>query len=429
MGEIVPARALAGRAGLLARVAARREWLVQAARRLIATPSPNPPLDTRAVAAQAAALIREAVPDCALEVIETGEDVVNLLAVVRGRAPGRRVVFSGHLDTYPILEHLPWTVGPLDGLVRDGRIFGRGACDMKGGIAAALVAFAALAACRDEWAGELVLALAGDEESMGVRGTRWLLDHRPITRGNATLIADVGSPEVLRFGEKGFLWFEVEAAGRPAHGAHVHLGVNAVERLLDALRAVIRLRELAVTAPPAILDAIALAAPVSQRLAGAGESDVLRTVTVNIGVIEGGTSPNLVPAAARARGDVRLPVGVSCGDAEAFLHGALDAMPGITWRVLRRAEPSHTPPSHAVVRLTARAAAEVRGSAPAINMRVGGSDARLFRADGLPTVVYGPTPFGMGGADEFVLIEELVVVSGVHALAAWNILEAAASGT
>jgi acetylornithine deacetylase/succinyl-diaminopimelate desuccinylase-like protein len=72
------------------------------------------------------------------------------------------------------------------------------------------------------------------------------------------------------------------------------------------------------------------------------------------------------------------------------------------------------------VQRVAAAAIEVRGTAPALNMRVGGSDARLFRADGLPTVVYGPTPFGLGGADEYVLVEELVVVAEVYALAAWG---------
>jgi succinyl-diaminopimelate desuccinylase len=413
-----------GRDGLRSRVATRREWMVGAARRLIAVPSPNPPLDTRAVASEAAALVRKAVSVAGVEVVELEEGVTNLVAVLRGRGPGRRVVFSGHLDTYPLLEHLPWTVDPLGGEVRDGRIHGRGACDMKGGIAAAMAAFAALAELRDGWAGEVVLALAGDEESMGALGTRWLLDHRPEVRGDATLIADVGSPEVLRFGEKGFLWFEVEAAGKPAHGAHVHLGVNAAERLMGALAAVTGLRALPVATPPAIAEAISRAAPVSERLAGAGESEVLRSVTVNIGQVEAGTSPNLVPALARARGDIRLPVGVSCAEAEAFLHRVLDALPGITWRVLRRSEPNHTDPGHEAVRAVARAAAEVRGAPPAENMRVGGSDARLFRADGLPTVVYGPTPFGMGGADESVLIEDLATVAEVHALAAWDLLRA-----
>jgi succinyl-diaminopimelate desuccinylase len=301
------------RRAFLAAVTARREAIVEATRRLIAAPSPNPPLDCRAAAASVAqALIREAVPGIAIEVIETGDGIVNLVAVLKGRRPGRRVVLSGHLDTYPVLEDLPWTVDPLGGEVRDGRIYGRGACDMKGGIAASIAAFAVLAEHRAHWSGEVVLALSGDEESMGERGAKWLLENRPETRGDATLIADVGSPDVLRFGEKGFLWFEIEAQGKPAHGAHVHLGENAIERLMTALQAVFGLRELPFAAPPAITAAIAKAAPISEVLAGAGESATLNAVTVNIGQIEGGISPNLIPATARARGDIRLPVGVTC---------------------------------------------------------------------------------------------------------------------
>jgi acetylornithine deacetylase/succinyl-diaminopimelate desuccinylase-like protein len=131
-----------------------------------------------------------------------------------------------------------------------------------------------------------------------------------------------------------------------------------------------------------------------------------------------------VPATARAACDIRLPVGVTCDAAEAALHAGLDWLPGISWRVLRRFEPNHTDPSHEIVRHTAAAAAEVLGTPCAVNMRVGGSDARWFRLAGLPTVVYGPTPHNMGGADEYVLVEELRQVALVHALAALDFLSA-----
>ena len=74
------------------------------------------------------------------------------------------------------------------------------------------------------------------------------------------------------------------------------------------------------------------------------------------------------------------------------------------------------------MRLTHAAAQEVLGGTVAVNMRVGGSDARLFRMSGLPTVVYGPTPHNMGGADEWVDIAELEAVARVHALAAFDFL-------
>src|SRR3954454_15970410 len=149
---------------------------------------------------------------------------------------------------------------------------------MKGGIAASIVALGLLAEHRGLWRGEAVLTLAGDEESMGPLGSQWLLENVPEARGDAVIIGDAGSPAVLRFGEKGFLWVELEATGKASHGAHVHLGVNALDRLCAALDAVRGLRDLAPDAPAGVTAAIAAAKPVSEALAGAGEAEVLGSV-------------------------------------------------------------------------------------------------------------------------------------------------------
>ena len=414
---------------LLAAVDARADDLVAIAQALIAVPSPNPPLATGAVAHAAAALIARHIPAAVVTLHDAGQGVMNLVARLNGAGldgtgPGRRVLLSGHLDTYPVNEALPWTVDPLGGLVREGRLYGRGAADMKGGIAASIVALAALAQHRDAWPGEVVLALSGDEESMGTLGAAWLLQHVPDTRADAVIIGDAGSPAVVRFGEKGFLWVEIDAVGRPAHGAHVHLGDNAIDRLRGALDALDTLRDLPVHAPDVVTRAIALARPVSEPLSGAGETDTLTRITVNVGHIAGGTSMNLVPASARAGVDIRLPVGVTVAQVEARMAAVLAGHVGIEVRVLRRTEPSQTPPDSELVRLTEAAAALVLGRPPAVTMRVGGSDSRVFRAAGIPTVVYGPTPHNMGGADEYALVAELSVVAKVHALTALSFLVA-----
>ena len=419
---MLPVDPSADHSAFLAAAATRREQVVANARALIRAPSPNPPLATGAVAAVAAELLREQVPGVDVTLHETGEGVVNVVARVAGSGPGRRLVMNGHLDTYPVNEALPWSVDPLGGLVHDGRIYGRGAADMKGGIAASMSALALLAEHRHMWRGEAVLALGGDEESMGVRGTQWLIDNVPHASGDAVIIGDVGSPAVLRFGEKGFLWIELEAAGVPGHGAHVHRGVNALDRLRAALDALAALRDLPVSAPDAVTQAIAAARAISEPLSGPGEADTLSRVTVNIGTIHGGTSLNLIPAQASAGVDLRLPVGVSAASMEARFAAVLGGMEGISWRVLRRVEPSFTPPDAEIVTTVASAAQRVLGTAPAINMRVGGSDSRLYRAAGVPTVVYGPTPHNMGGADEYAEIDELQTVATVHALAALTFL-------
>src|SRR6185312_17393515 len=100
--------------------------------------------------------------------------VANLVARVGGAGPGRRLVFNGHLDTYPLGDPASWTFRPTGEATGD-RLYGRGASDMKGGIAASIVALAVLARHRDLWNGEAVLALAGDEESMGPLGTAHLI--------------------------------------------------------------------------------------------------------------------------------------------------------------------------------------------------------------------------------------------------------------
>jgi acetylornithine deacetylase/succinyl-diaminopimelate desuccinylase-like protein len=263
--------------------------------------SPNPPGDTRAVAEAAAAIIRAAVPGAEVHVHAASADVHNVVARLRGNGAGRRIILNGHLDTYPIGDASAWTTDPR-GEIRGGRLYGRGAADMKGGIAASIAALASLAQNRLHWPGEAVLTLAGDEESMGPLGTKWLMDHVPEATGDWAIIGDAGSPHVLRFGEKGFLWVEIDAIGKAAHGAHVHLGDNAIERLMAALTRLQTLQDLPVVAPEAVRQAVRDSKSISEPLAGAGESDLLGKVTVNIGRIFGGTSPNLVPIAAIAGG-------------------------------------------------------------------------------------------------------------------------------
>jgi acetylornithine deacetylase/succinyl-diaminopimelate desuccinylase-like protein len=263
---------------------------------------------------------------------------------------------------------------------------------------------------------------------MGSLGTRWLLDNVPHALGDAMICGDVGSPQIVRFGEKGLLWVDIVAEGKPAHGAHVHRGINAIDRLRAALDALKRLEMLPVDAPPAVSAAIAAAKDVSEPLSGVGEADTLQRVTVNIGTIEGGISANLVPASAAARADIRLPVGITTDAVEARLRDWLGAIDGVSWRVIRRYEPRYTDPDHEIVRCVTDAAHEVLGTRPVVNMRVGGSDARLYRMDGVPSVVFGCTPFNMGGPDENILVEELVAVAAVHALAAFDFLNSRHQG-
>jgi succinyl-diaminopimelate desuccinylase len=395
--------------------------LIEMTQALVRVASPNPPSNTTAIAKATQELLAT-IPALEVRAVEPEPGIVSLFARLHGKKPGRRLIFNGHLDTFPIGDEAGWTVSPLSSDLREGRLYGRGVADMKGGLACSILAAALLAEHADAWRGEVVLTLAGDEENMGSLGTGHLLKTIPEARGDANICGDVGSPKVVRFGEKGLLWLDVEAKGAAAHGAHVHKGINAIDRLRTALDRVKDLERLPVDMPAAVKDAIAAAAPISEPLSGAGESDTLSRVTVNIGTIAGGVSPNLVPSEARAQCDIRLPVGTTTVQLLESLEAALRPLEGVTWHPIRSFEPNFTDPADEIVSRVRDVAEEVLGTAPAVNMRVGGSDSRWYRQHGVPTVVYGLTPFNMGAADEHILVDELKAVAKVHTLAAFDYL-------
>ncbi|MGH6660285.1 MAG: peptidase dimerization domain-containing protein, partial [Rhodospirillales bacterium] len=259
---------------------------------------------------------------------------------------------------------------------------------------------------------------------MGKRGTEFLLDTEPHAAGDAMINGDAGSPRVLRFGEKGMIWLEVTAEGRPAHGAHVHLGDNAIERLMAALSRLMVLKRVPVRTPRTIEVAIRRSRTVSGRLSGVGEAKVLKSVTVNCGVVAGGSSGNLVPAQAWANLDIRLPVGVTVAGIEARIAKALGSLDGVGYRITRRFDPNWTPPDHEIIRLMTASGREALRRAPVVNMRVGASDSRLYRRHGIPSVVCGLTPHNMGGPDEYGTLKDLFAVGYMHTLTAFDFLSA-----
>lgn len=441
---------------LLGSIDQHSEDLVSATRKLIAIQSPSPPGDTREIAAAVENVIEAWIPCAKLQPRDdfykpslddkppapapksnsntNKRDLIrNVVAVIQSGKTGRRLILNGHMDTFPAAaaDEMP---------EHEGRIYGRGAADMKGGIVAALMAARVLAQRKDLWSGELVLTFVGDEESMGGQGTAKILKNIPEVRGDACICADAGSPSVIRFGEKGLCWLDVYAEGQSAHGAHVHKGISALERLLEALAVIKDLENLTVNAPAEVSKAIEAASGISEAISGAGESNVLQRVTVNVGTMRSGTVRNLIPNEAMATVDIRLPIGVSLSQIKTHLDKQLGTLKGVRWEIWNGAgsggqneddeapyerafEPSYTSPSHPIVRMALAASEHVTGKSAVANMRVGASDTRLFRSGGIPSVVVGLTPHGMGGAHEFCEVEELEQLTKIIALMALEYLQ------
>jgi succinyl-diaminopimelate desuccinylase len=164
---------------------------------------------------------------------------VNVVGVRRGRHDRPAVHLNGHFDVVP--AGAGWTVDPFGGVVTDGRIYGRGACDMKGGIAAAVYAAEAIRRAGVASNGSIEISGTVDEESGGFAGAAWLAERG---RLSADRIDHVIIPEPLNVdrictGHRGVYWFEVETSGRIAHGSMPFLGISAIDHMgaiLDRIR-------------------------------------------------------------------------------------------------------------------------------------------------------------------------------------------------
>ena len=153
----------------------------------------------------------------------------NIVARFDAARPGRHLVLNGHIDIFPANDH-EWTRSPWSGEIVDGRIHGRGACDMKGGLASLTLAFLHLHALRDQLRGRLTYTAVSDEETFGPWGARYLFEHhRDLLMGDCLLSGEPSSPECVRFGEKSPYWIAITVRTRGAHGAYTHASASATK--------------------------------------------------------------------------------------------------------------------------------------------------------------------------------------------------------
>ena len=164
---------------------------------------------------------------------------VNVVGTRHGLRARPTLHLNGHFDVVPAGEG--WTVDPFGGLVRDGKIYGRGSCDMKAGIAAAVYAVEAVRRAGVALPGTVEVSGTVDEESGGFAGVAWLAEHGRLspTRTDYCIIPEPLNVDRICVGHRGVYWFEVAARGHIAHGSMPFLGASAIDgmgRLLQAIR-------------------------------------------------------------------------------------------------------------------------------------------------------------------------------------------------
>ena len=229
-------------ARLFARIDAARDDLVALTQALIRFPTINPPGDAYEACARFLGE-RLAAGGADVEYVRgLGEpddtDLhprINVIGRFEGAVPGPTVHFNGHIDV--VEAGLGWTVPPFEGLVRDGKVYGRGACDMKGGIASAIIAMEAILAEGLLTTGSMEFSGTVDEESGGFGGVGMLARKGYFDRSRVdhVIIPEPLNPDRVCLGHRGVWWAEVEITGQIGHGAMPFLGVSAIRGMGDFL--------------------------------------------------------------------------------------------------------------------------------------------------------------------------------------------------
>jgi succinyl-diaminopimelate desuccinylase len=408
------------KAKLLERIESDRDLLLDFFRGFVRCPSPNPPGDTR----EAVAHIRNFLDKngIAHRVIAPNEVMPNIIATFDAAKPGRHLALNGHIDVFPVGDGAGWTHDPWGAELVDGRIYGRGACDMKCGTTAAIFTFLYLRELRDELHGKMTLSAVSDEETFGPFGARYLAEHHPEIFGDCCLSGEPSSPLTLRFGEKGPLWLEFTVRTRGAHGAYTHLSTSATAIAAKVIGELEALQDIPAPEASNLAAALDEAAEIIDRSNGPGAATIVRRVTVNPGVVRGGLKVNMVASECVFEMDIRLPNGLDAPQVLAQVDKIVARYPEATYRQILYNPPAWCPPDTEMALLIRANAKEVAGIDPVPVISLGGTDARLWRYKDIPAIVYGPSPSGMGSTDEHVTVDEFFHVVKCHVLSAYDYL-------
>jgi acetylornithine deacetylase len=329
---------------------------------------------------------------------------------LRGARPGPRLILAGHTDVVPPGERANWSLDPFVPQVRGGRVFGRGACDMKGGLVAAVAALGAVRAAigLERLVGEAVVVAVPSEED---GGSGMLAAIRAGYVGAAAVVTEPTRLEIVT-AQAGAITFRLDVPGRAAHASTRREGVSAIEKL-ELLHAALRANEEARNANEERPEMRALGLPYA---------------TI-IGTVSGGDWPSTVPDRAVAEGRYGVRLGQTAGEAAAELAEVvaaacaadpwLRAHPATVTVSGGRFDSAEIPADHPLALGLAAAAEGVLGRRPPCVGVPYGSDMRLLiRAGATPTVMFGPGDVRVAhAADEHVDLAEVIACARV--LAAW----------
>jgi acetylornithine deacetylase len=317
----------------------------------------------------------------------TVNDRPNVIAIVKGTGSGRSLLLNAHTDTvgYAGMDR------PLEAVIEGNRLYGRGANDMKGSLAAMMLAGAALA--QQPPAGDVILTAVVDEEYASI-GTQAVVDRY---RADAAIVTEETNLDVC-IAHKGFAWIAIETRGVAAHGSRPHLGIDAIAKMGPIISGI---------------------AELDQRLRRNSGHPLLGPGSIHSSLISGGSELSTYPDRCLLQverrtipGETAEQVGAEIG---AILEQVKDADPdfvGSSIVTLVR-EPFEVAESEPIVKLVREQAHKATGREPMFVGWAGWMDSALLSAAGIPTVVYGPGGEGSHATVEWANLDHLEILRNV----------------
>jgi succinyl-diaminopimelate desuccinylase len=408
----------------------RRDELVDLTRQLIRFPTINPPGEAYRPCAEFIGR-RLAARGFAIEYVRAegtpGDDDryprVNVIARREGTAAGPCVHFNSHIDV--VQTGGGWTLEPFAGVVKDGKVFGRGACDMKGGLAASIIAVEALVDSCPTWRGALEISGTVDEESGGYGGVHYLAERGWFSapRVNHVIIPEPLNVDRVCIGHRGVWWAEIATHGRIAHGSMPFLGDCAVRHMNAVIDRFERDLYPALAARRTEMPVVPSGA---------------RSSTLNINSIHGGEAEQhgglpapCVPHSCRMVIDRRLLIEERMDEVKRevvdLLERLVEERAGFTYSIRDIFEvlPTMADREGPVARLTAAAVHRVIGRYPEFICSPGTYDQKHIDRVGKlkDCIAYGPGILDLAHQpDEYVVIDDMVTAAKVMASSAWSLL-------
>ena len=320
----------------------------------------------------------------------------NLYAKLQGKRAGRHFSFAGHSDVVPVGKRDAWSIDPFAAQIIDGRLYGRGAADMKGAIAAFAAAAARFSAKHGgDFAGAISLLITGDEEGPSVNGTKPMLETLAADgeKFDACLVGEPTNPrrlgEMAKIGRRGSWTGHLTVKGVQGHIAYPHLADNPNHRLARMI--------VALTGTP--LD------PGTPHF----EPSTLQVSTIDVG----NPATNVIPAEARASFYRRFNAGFTPASLEAEVRRRLDTVGGDFELRVECSGVSFVTPPGPLSGIVSDAVKKVTGLTPELSTTGGTSDARFIK-DYCPVIEFGLAGATMHKVDENVAIADILQLSEIY---------------